>query len=331
MDRLSLLNAWQRGLPLTERPFDTLATVHGCSVPALLAELRSAQQAGQLSRVGGVFAASAGGAALLAAMAVPEARLDAVAAIVSAHPGVNHNYAREHAHNLWFVMTGVDAAAVERSMQALEAATSLPALRLPLRRPYRIDLGFDLRRSTAGTAPGERRLRAPAVADHDRALAALVEDGLPLIERPFNAWAQALGWRTERVLQVLARWLDQGTLRRFGLIVRHHEFGFTHNAMAVFDVPDTQVDVLGPRLAAQPGITLCYRRERAGGWPYNLYGMVHGRDRDSVRAVLASATAAAGLDGLSQQVLFSWRRYKQTGARRFRDLPVMETDHAHAG
>ncbi|MBN8489586.1 MAG: Lrp/AsnC family transcriptional regulator, partial [Burkholderiales bacterium] len=167
--------------------------------------------------------------------------------------------------------------------------------------------------------------------DADRALAALVEDGLPLIERPFDAWAQALGWQTDRVLQVLARWLDQGTLRRFGLIVRHHEFGFTHNAMAVFDVPDTRVDALGPRLAEQPGITLCYRRERAEGWPFNLYGMVHGRDRDSVRSVLASACQAAGLDELPQQVLFSWRRYKQTGARRFRDLPVMETEHAHAG
>lgn len=331
MNRLALLNAWQRGLPLNERPWDTLATVHGTTVPLLLDELRAAQHAGQLSRAGGIFAASAGGAALLAAMAVPPARLDAVAAVVSAHPGVNHNYAREHHHNLWFVMTGLDAAAVERSLQDLEAATGLPALRLPLRRPYRIDLGFDLRRSTAGTAPGERRRCAPAVADADRPLAALVEDGLPLTERPFDAWAQALGVPTTRVLQVLARWLDQGTLRRFGLIVRHHEFGFTHNAMAVFDVPDAMVDALGPCLAAQPGITLCYRRERAEGWPFNLYGMVHGRDRDSVRAVLASASHAAGLTDLPQQVLFSWRRYKQTGARRFRDLPALEVAHAHAG
>ncbi|MBQ0945200.1 Lrp/AsnC family transcriptional regulator [Ideonella sp. 4Y16] len=331
MDRLNLLNTWQRGLPLTERPWDTLAAVHGTTVPRLLDELRAAQRAGQLSRVGGVFAASAGGAALLAAMAVPEARLDAVAAIVSAHAGVNHNYAREHRHNLWFVMTGLDAEAVERSLQTLEAATALPALRLPLRRPYRIDLGFDLRQRTAGTAPDEPRRRPPAVADADRPLAALVEDGLPLVERPVDAWSQALGWTPSRVLQTLARWLDQGTLRRFGLIVRHHEFGFTHNAMAVFDVPDTLVDALGPRLAAHAGVTLCYRRERAEGWPYNLYGMVHGRDRDSVRAVLAQACAAAGLQGLPQQVLFSWRRYKQTGARRFRDLPDEETRHALAG
>ena len=128
-----------------------------------------------------------------------------------------------------------------------------------------------------------------------------------------------------------SRWLDQGTLRRFGLIVRHHELGFDANAMAVFDVPDTLVDLLGPRLAAQAGITLCYCRERAPGWPYNLYGMVHGRDRDSVQAALGAAVREAGLSAWPSEVLFSWRRYKQTGARRFRDLPALEVSHALAG
>lgn len=330
---LALLNDWQQALPLRPDPWSALAAPLGWEVPRLLAELRRLQQAGVISRVGGVFAASAGGAALLAAMAVPTERLDAVAAVVSAHPGVNHNYAREHPFNLWFVMTGVDAAEVERSMRGLEQATGLPALRLPMRRPYRIDLGFDLRGRTAPAGAAERRRgdRAPAVAPQDRALAARVEDGLPLVERPFDAWAFDLGQPVQQVLDTLALWQDQGTLRRFGLIVRHHELGFAANAMAVFDVDDAVVDTLGPLLAAQPGVTLCYRRERAPGWRHNLYAMVHGRDRDAVRQALADATRAAGLQAWPHEVLFSCRRYKQTGARRFRALPqAAEVDHALA-
>ena len=115
---------------------------------------------------------------------------------------------------------------------------------------------------------------AVAVSKADAPLAGLVEGGLPLISRPFDAWAKALGQRPEAVIATLQGWLRQGTLRRFGVVVRHHEAGFSHNAMTVFDVPDAQVDQYGAALAAQQGITLAYRRERAPGWRYNLYCMV---------------------------------------------------------
>jgi len=87
--------------------------------------------------------------------------------------------------------------------------------------------------------------------------------------------------------------------------------------MTVFDAPDDAVDALGARLAAQPGITLCYRRERAAGWRYNLYCMVHGRSREATLALVHAAIAGAGLGALPREVLFSRRRFKQTGSRYF--------------
>ena len=91
--------------------------------------------------------------------------------------------------------------------------------------------------------------------------------------------------------------------------------------MTVFDIDDAQVDAIGERLATQPGITLCYRRERAEGWRYNLYCMVHGRSRDETLGLLHAAIAGAGLAGQPHQILFSRRRFKQTGARYFRCTP----------
>jgi DNA-binding Lrp family transcriptional regulator len=321
--QLALLNPWQYGFPLVREPFARLAAELDLSVPELLAGYAALQREGALSRIGGVFAAGAGGAALLAAMTVPAQRLAEVAARVSAHPGVNHNYEREHARNLWFVMTGRDAAAVEVAMQGLEVATGLPALRLRLQRAYRIDLGFDLRQATA-TRPMRPSVDAAPVAEVDAPLAALVEAGLPLTEQPFDAWAQALGRRPEAVLGTLRQWLQAGTLRRFGTIVRHHELGFAANAMAVFAPPAGQVDAAGEALACEAGVTLAYRRTPAPGWPYTLYAMVHGRDRGAVAEVLQRVVARAGLAGCPQQVLFSLRRFKQEGARRFRDLPAAD-------
>ncbi|MEP6965230.1 MAG: Lrp/AsnC family transcriptional regulator [Polaromonas sp.] len=323
----SLLNDWQRDFPLTAAPFRALAEHCGCDEDTVLASYAALQSEGAISRIGGVWAAGAGGAALLCAFAAPQPRLEAVAALVSAHPGVNHNYERENHHNLWFVITGSDRSAVHSAVDTLEKESGLTALRLPMRRAYRIDLGFDLRKDLA--YGGSVQPAAVPVSTADRPLAELVEGGLPLLSRPFEAWGQALNQSPEAVLATLQRWLREGTLRRFGVVVRHHEAGFSHNAMTVFDVPDTQVDHFGTALAAQRGVTLAYRRDRAPGWRYNLYCMVHGRNRDAVDAALASAIAGSGLQNHPHDVLFSRRRFKQSGARYFRPLPA-GAEHAPA-
>lgn len=320
---LMLLNDWQRGFPLQPQPFAALGARLGIAVPEVLARCSALQAHGVLGRIGGVFGAGAGGAALLCAFAVPAARLEAVAALVSAQPGVNHNYEREHAFNLWFVITGADRAAVHAAVDALDAACGLRALRLPMQRAYRIDLGFDLRRPLAARGP-VGRARVEPVRPAERALAACVERGLPLVERPFAAWAEACVRTEAKVLDTLQRWLAQGTLRRFGVVVRHHEAGFVHNAMTVFDVPDAQADACGERLAVQPGVTLAYRRARDAGWPYNLYCMVHGRDRAAVAAAVDAAVAAAGLGGRPRALLFSRQRFKQCGARYFGDAAAAQ-------
>ncbi|NML15237.1 siroheme decarboxylase subunit beta [Azohydromonas caseinilytica] len=314
---LRLLNDWQHGFPLLPRPFEALGAEVGCDGAEVLRQYRALRAEGSLSRIGGVFAAGAGGAAALCAYAVPPQQLEAVAALVSAHAGVNHNYEREHRFNLWFVMTGSSRAAVEAAVAGLDVATGLTALRLPMLRAYRIDLGFDLLGATRRGAGPARATTGAAVEAIDRPLAALAGEGLPLADEPYAAWAAQLGRGTGAVLGTLRGWLARGTLRRFGVVVRHHELGFDQNAMCVFDVPDAQVDAAGALLARQDGVTLCYRRARAPGWPFNLYAMVHGRERAQVLAQVEAAAAAAGLLSGPRAVLFSRRRFTQRGARYF--------------
>lgn len=140
-----LLDDYQRGFPLVARPYAAIARELGIDEGEVLARLARLRDLGAIGRIGAVIRPHSLGASTLAAIAVPPARLDAVAALVAARPEVNHCYARDHQINLWFVITAADAGAVARCLAGIEAAAGLPVLALPLVEGYHIDLGFALR------------------------------------------------------------------------------------------------------------------------------------------------------------------------------------------
>jgi DNA-binding Lrp family transcriptional regulator len=236
--------------------------------------------------------------------------------LVSARPEVNHNYQREHRYNLWFVATAADQALLDRALREIERETGCAVIALPLEQEYHIDLGFDL--NSAHKHPV--RLPGPPACVTDaieRKLIAALQPGLELVPRPFVRLGERAGMSENEILGRIAGWLDQGLIKRFGVVVRHHELGYRANAMVVFDLPDADVDRIGLQLAAEPGVTLCYRRTRSlPEWPYNLYCMVHGRSREEARPVIERLAAMAGAPAT---VLFSTRRFKQCGARYFSD------------
>jgi len=150
----------------------------------------------------------------------------------------------------------------------------------------------------------------------DRRLLAALQDGLPLVPQPFAALGAKVGMAEQDVIAALARLRAEGVITRLGVIVRHHEVGYRANAMVVWDVPDEQVVEAGRTLAALPFVTLCYRRPRRPPvWPYNLFCMIHGRERARVEAQIDEAAKAAHLEHVRRAVLFSRRRFKQRGAR----------------
>ncbi len=310
----ALLNDFQRDFPLVAEPFAELAHRLDCAPEAVLATAEKLQRRGAISRVGAVFAPWRIGVSTLAAIAAPPDNLDAVAALVSSRAEVNHNYQREHHFNLWFVATATDEAALTGVLGGIAADTGHPVLSLPLVEQYHIDLGFDLcngikDRPTAGSF--ERR---PLTAAEQR-LVTVLQPGLPLVSRPFATIGDQAGLSESEVLDTLAGWLAAGIVKRFGVVVRHHELGFKANAMVVFDVPDEVVAETGAHLAREQGVTLCYRRQRhLPEWPYNLYCMVHGRSREEVMPIIERLCRVAGHPC---EVLFSTRRFKQRGARYF--------------
>jgi DNA-binding Lrp family transcriptional regulator len=154
------------------------------------------------------------------------------------------------------------------------------------------------------------------VTARDLDLLAALGDGLPLSRHPYAALGAGIGMDEAEVIDRLTRLRQAGVIRRFGIIVRHHELGYRANAMVVWDVPDAQVVEIGQRLGRCPEVTLCYRRpRRLPDWPYNLFTMIHGKDRAAVEAAIAVMAGREGVGHLPHQPLFSLRRFKQCGAR----------------
>jgi len=160
----------------------------------------------------------------------------------------------------------------------------------------------------------------PLLTETDCRLLAAIQNGLPLATRPFAEIGTRIGLAEAEVIARLEHLKQAGIIRRFGVVVRHHEVGYGANAMVVWDVPDEQVRELGRCLAEFDFITLCYRRPRhLPQWRYNLYCMIHGKSREAVHAHLEWMVNHCGLQSLPHEVLFSRRRFKQRGATYFAD------------
>jgi siroheme decarboxylase len=312
-----LLNDFQRDFPLCPAPFAELAARLGVGERTVLSGLEKLRREGKISRVGAVFAPKRIGASTLAAMAVPAQRLAAVAAAVNRFPEVNHNYEREHRYNLWFVVTAASEGRLQATLGAIEKAAGYPLLSLPLLEEFHIDLGFPLQ----GEAPKRVAVAcevhpAMPIGEAERRLVSVLQEGLPLFMRPFALIAERIGASENEVLARIGRWLEDGAIKRFGVVVRHRELGYTANAMLVHDIPNERVSELGRALAEEPAVTLCYRRPRLlPDWPYNLFCMIHGRARGEVESIIADLRRRHGLNDCTHDVLFSLTRFKQNGAR----------------
>lgn len=160
----------------------------------------------------------------------------------------------------------------------------------------------------------------------ERRLIAAIQDGLPLEARPYEAIGRAIGLSEDEAIARIRILCEQGVIGRFGLVLSHRGLGYRANAMVVWDIPDERVGAVGEALAALPYVTLCYRRPRClPDWPYNLFCMIHGRDRSTVQSLVEDAAREAGTEAYPRALLFSTRQFKQRGARYARPGPAGET------
>lgn len=163
----------------------------------------------------------------------------------------------------------------------------------------------------------------------DFELLAAIQLGLPISPRPYHDIGLALGMTEAEVIARLTVLKRIGLIKRLGVIVKHRQLGYRANAMIVWNIPDTFVKEIGSRVSQAPFVTLCYQRPRTPEWPYNLYCMIHGKDRDTVLQQLEQLGADCNLDRFDRQILFSRRCFKQRGALYRTPEPAAPAELAH--
>ncbi|WP_435183321.1 siroheme decarboxylase subunit beta [Halobellus sp. EA9] len=333
LDR-AVINAFQGGFPVVERPFEPAAAAlreRGIDVTAdeLVERVRDLDEAGTLSRFGAlVNAEEIGGTATLVAMHAPEERFEEVAEAVNAHREVAHNYEREHPHlNMWFVVSVADEDRVEEVLAEIEAETGQETYNLPKQEEFRVEAKFlvdgpiadgDVDRSDLGpdVTPEGRKTLTPA----ERDLVVEIQGGLPITATPYADVADAIGQDTECVVERIKRFEREGKVRRVGVVPNHYALGYTENGMTVWDVPDDRLATVGPAVASLPFVTHCYHRPRHEGvWPYNFFAMTHGRSEAEsdrrIERVRETMEAHWDVDDGDWDTLFSTRILKKTGIR----------------
>jgi len=331
-----LLNLLQDGLPLVRRPYDVLADRLGVDTAEVLSRIGRLREQGVIRQISAIFdTRSLGYRSTLVAASVPPERIDAAARFIDEHPGVSHNYGREHAFNLWFTIAVPPDSrlGLEGTVNLLGRRAGATSIRMmPTLRVFKIGMKLDMREKGPGTfSANEKGTRTPfdsnndyydesrrpaePLAEEDTAVVRELQWDMPAEAEPYNRCAAALGLPIEKVLACAARLQQQGHLRRVAAVLHHRTAGFGANGMAVWVAPEEQIDACGERMATFPEVTHCYRRPTYPDWLYNLFAMVHARDRDGCRGVVERIAEATGLG--EYDVLYSTTQYKKIRLRYF--------------
>ncbi|WP_435347712.1 siroheme decarboxylase subunit beta [Haloarchaeobius sp. HRN-SO-5] len=320
-----LVDGYQSGFPVTERPFRAVGDDLGISESEAFERVERLSDDGVFRRFGAVLNPPVIGSSTLAAVQAPEDRFDEVAAVINGYRQVNHNYRREHEWNMWFVVTAGSRETRDRILDEIETETGCEVLNLPMLTDYYIDLEFPVvngdrfaRESVASTDVSATRISEDATGDlsrFDAELLLAIQSGFPLSRTPYGDVAAELDAPVDDVLAGVKRLREAGCIKRVGCIVNHVVTGFSNNCMVVWDVPDEDLDERGLAVGELPYVTLCYHRPRRPeqDWPYNLFTMIHGREERAVdEKVDELASEHLPFD---HERLYSTETLKQTGAQ----------------
>ena len=322
-----LLNAVQWDFPLESRPFAALGERLGISEDEAIERARKVKDASVLRQLSAIFDTRALGynSALVAAKIDP-AHIDEAAAVMSAHPGVSHNYKRNHAYNLWYTLATPPGEDFDAHLDVLHRDSgSLVTRKLPTLELYKIGVKLDMTGTMAPNAKStvlehekperKEQMDAPELDDLERRTIAVVQEDLPLVPQPFAAQGELIGCDEETVLAQLHSFKERKLMRRFAAVMNHRNAGFKANAMGVWAVPEDRLDEIGPQMAGFSAVSHCYRRPTYDDWPYTVFTMVHGRSGRDCEAIIEAIRTETGIE--EHALLWSVKEYKKTRVRYF--------------
>ncbi|MBA2528909.1 MAG: Lrp/AsnC family transcriptional regulator [Euzebyales bacterium] len=318
-----LLNTIQTAFPLVTRPFAALGEQLGVPEDEVMDRYRRLKAERIIRQVSAIFdTRKLGFRSSLVATSVDERRVDDAAEVINGHPGVSHNYRRDHEFNLWWTIAVPPEEDLQTHVNALHRLCGGRSTRvLPTLKLYKIGVDLDVsdqRSMNAQSVLPAYRETARTAADltaEERGYVLELQEDLTVEPTPFASMAQRLGTSSDAVVKAAEAFIDEGLMRRFAAVLHHRRAGFGANAMSVWSVPERLTDEYGYQLAGYAAVSHCYRRPTYPDWPYALFGMIHATSKQRVEEAVADIRERTQLD--DYRLLYSTKEYKKVRVRYF--------------
>jgi DNA-binding Lrp family transcriptional regulator len=333
-----VLNLMQGSFPLDPRPYAAVAAAAELTEDDVLQRVQRLLDDRIIRQVTPIYDTRALGyeSMLVAAKVDPEHPWRA-AKIINSHPGVSHNYLRNHEFNMWFTLAveGDSRLGLQGTLDLLQELTGAESIRqLPTLKLFKIRMDLEMEGdtkslSTEGVAEEPIELDGVDYDEFDREVIRATQGDMPVVPEPYAPAAAKLGIETGALLEHLTGMKERGILRRVAAILFHRRAGFSANGMGVWKVPDDRIEELGPRMASFRGISHCYQRPTYEDWPYSIFTMAHGRSKEECDAIL---DAIAGEFDISERAtLYSSTEFKKIRLLYFTDdFKAWEREHGAA-
>ena len=317
-----LLNEIQWTFPLVTRPFDAIATKFDTTPEIIKEKLNNLKEIGVLRQLSAIFdTRKLGYTSSLVAMEIEHDQLEHVASQINRHPGVSHNYERDHQFNLWFTLAVPPGADLNSELEKFNVLKGIKKVRmLPTLQLFKIGVKLDMIDDKKhDVAPTEEKKEIKNIkfepTEDDKDFIRELQKDMEIIDEPFVKAANNLGITEDELFSKMKHYESLGVLRRFAAILRHRQVGFTANGMIVWKVPEDRITSVGETLGSFPQVSHCYERPTYDDWPYNVFSMIHCKTHDEAYDV--AKTIQNQIDVNEYKILFSSREFKKTRVEYF--------------
>ena len=324
MDELDkeLLNEIQWTFPLVTRPFDTIAKKFNTTPEIVKEHLAHLKEIGVLRQLSAIFdTRKLGYTSSLVAMEIEHDKLESVASQINRHPGVSHNYERDHQFNLWFTLAVPPGSDLKTELDKFNVLKGIKKVRmLPTLQLFKIGVKLDMvDEKKHKVAPTEEKKEIKNVkfepTEEDKDFIRELQKDMDIIDEPFLKAANNLGIAENELFEKMKHYEEIGVMRRFAAILRHRQVGFTANGMIVWKVPEDKISDVGSQLGAFPQVSHCYERPTYPDWPYNVFSMIHCKTHDEANEMAKTIQDQIHVD--DYKILFSSREFKKTRVEYF--------------
>ncbi len=324
MDELDkeILNEIQWTFPLVTRPFDAIAKKFDTTPEIVKERLNNLKKVGILRQLSAIFdTRKLGYTSSLVAMEIEHDKLEHVASQINRHPGVSHNYEREHQFNLWFTLAVPPGSDLKAEIDKFNVLKGIKKVRmLPTLQLFKIGVKLDMvDEKKHEIAPTEEKKEIKNVkfepTEQDKDFIRELQKNMEIIDEPFVKAANNLGLTENELFEKMKHYEDNGVMRRFAAILRHRQVGFTANGMIVWKVPEDRISEVGEKLGSFPQVSHCYERPTYSDWPYNVFSMIHCKTQDEANDMAKTIQDLINVD--DYRILFSTREFKKTRVEYF--------------